>query len=358
MAQATGFRIVFACAPMNNLRVTMEDISKECGLSKMTVSRVLAGRGVVSLKTKTLVLEACERLNYEINTLARNFSSNRSEFIGIATPFKGLLGSSYFLEIVTGFQLGLKESAYDYAIFDTEQDSFNDGAKLAKLYRQRKVDGLLVVAPHTNDHFLDTLADLSVPLVAVGEFHSSNSTCMVSCNDALGIDLLCEHLFALGHRNIGFVSGPQNLSSARGRENAFVRFCQSRGLNIPSEFIQPGEYTMHAGRIAGMALLTLPLRPTAIIAANDLVAYGVMESARQLNLRLPEDVSIVGFDDLPTAEDRSPALTTIRQPVGEMGRKAASLLQESLKTGVLPSGKFRMDVSLVVRESTAKPPLH
>jgi LacI family transcriptional regulator len=339
---------------MKAQRITMDDISKECGLSKMTVSRVLTGRGVVSAKTKALVLKACKRLKYEINTLASNLSSNRSGFIGIATPFEGLIGSNYFYEIIKGFQLVLKESAYDYALFDTLQDSFNDGIKLAKLFHQRKVDGLLVVAPHTNDHFLNTLADLRVPLVVVGENQPSKSICMVSCDDARGITLLCQHLISLGHRRIAYVGGPKDLSSARRREEAYVNFCHVKGMDIPEGFIQPGDYTMRSGRTAGLALLTSKPTPTAIIAANDLVAYGVMESARQLNLQIPHDISIAGFDDLPTASERCPSLTTIHQPICEMAQMGASLLQDALKAGLIPSGQTQMKVSLVVRESTAK----
>src|ERR1700677_3175092 len=185
--------------------VTMDHISKECGLSKMTVSRVLTGRGKVSQKTKQLVLQTSERLKYEPNNLARNFSANRSGFIGIATLFDCLVGSNYFGEVFRGFQHALKDSSYNFALFDTKLESADDGASLAKLYHQRKVDGLLIVAPHTNDYFLNSLANLGVPLVVFGESHPCESICTVSSDDVHGVTLLCKHLAGLGHKRVGFV---------------------------------------------------------------------------------------------------------------------------------------------------------
>ena len=137
----------------------MMDIARECNITKMTVSRVLSGHPGVKASTRKKVLEAAKRLNYEVNVLAKNFNFNRSGFVGVATPFLGLLGSPYFAEAFKGFRAGLAETNLDFALYDTDSDLFNDGSKLARLWRQRRVDGLLIVALHTYDQFLDTLAN-------------------------------------------------------------------------------------------------------------------------------------------------------------------------------------------------------
>ena len=334
----------------------MEDIARECGVTKMTVSRVLAGKKNVKTSTRQKILESASRLNYEINTLAQNFNNNRSGFIAVATPFEGLMGSPYLGEVFQGFDKVLRGSDYDFALFNTHAESFNDGAKLARLHRQRRVDGILVVAAHTDDRFIATLEHQHVPMVVIGEQVPGSNVCSISCEDAKGVEKVCSHLHDLGHRRLAFVEGPHDLLTAIRRRAAFVDFCNGRGLELPEELIREGGFTMRSGRIAGHALLSLPERPTAIVAANDMMAFGVIEAARAMGLDVPRDVSIAGFDDLPTATDRFPSLTTIHQPVREMGELGARMLVEAVEKGVVPTGQTTLEVSLIVRESTRAPP--
>lgn len=338
------------------MRTTMADIARECGVTKMTVSRVLAGGDRVKPATRDRVLATAKRLNYEINALAQNLTQGRSGFIGVATPFEGLLGDKYFGEAFKGFNEVLKDTEMDFALFDTMSDSFNDGIKLMRLYRQRRVDGLLIVAAHTSDGFLDTLGPSGVPMVIVGEKPRPTGICSITCDNVGGINLMCQHLYDLGHRKIAFVEGPNNFTTAIRRKESYIAFCQNHGLEIPEDYIFPGYFTVRGGREAGRKLLKLKNRPTAIITANDPMAFGVIESTRELSLRVPEDVSIAGFDDLYTASEYFPALTTIHQPVYEMGKIGAQLLMDSISQNLLPQGLTRLDVSLVVRDSTGAPP--
>lgn len=337
------------------MNTTMEDIARECGVTKMTVSRVLAGKDNVKPATRERILEAATRLKYEINTLAQNLNMNRSGFVAVATPFEGLLGSPYFSEVVLGFDQVFKDADLDLALFNTHSESFNDGAKLAKLYRQRRVDGLLVVAAHTDDQFIATLEQRQLPMVVVGEQVASTNVCSVSCHDARGIDLVCSHLYALGHRKIAFIEGPRDFLTAIRRKQAYLDFCQQQGLEVPASYIQPGAFTMNSGRMAGSALLDLADRPTAIVAANDMMAFGVMEAARARKLDIPGDVSVTGFDDLAAAAERYPSLTTIHQPVREMGVLGAQLLLKAMARDPASMQQTTLDVSLVIRESTRPP---
>ena len=331
----------------------MEDIAREAGVSMMTVSRVLSGKSNVSDATRAKVLETAQRHDYEVNALAQNFAQKRSGFVGIATPLR-LVGTDYFGEIMKGFESVLGDTLWDYALFNMNSSAFDDGNRLLKLYRGRRVDGLLAIAPNMDDKFLDMFASFRFPLVVVGKVVESTQVCCVRCNDYQGIETLCAHLFELGHRRIAFLAGPSEFSVARQREQAYLDFCRNKGLEIPAWFIQRGDYSLRSGRDAGRALqLKSQTRPTAIIAANDAMAIGVMESARECQLRVPDDLSIAGFDDIPMAAESFPALTTIHQPVFEMAARSARLLQVAVSSGRPPVGSITLPVSVVIRGSTA-----
>lgn len=339
---------------------TMAEIAALCGTTKMTVSRVFAGRPGVSEELRQKILHAGRSLNYEVNHQARNFSVKRAGFVGIATPFEGLLGSHYFRRVVEGLNAGLRASPHDLALFDMLSASFEDGAKLERLWRQRKVDGLVILAPHTTDHFMRPLTDSGVPLVVVGEHPNDESIPSVMGNDSMGIRMAVDHLVVLGHRRIAFAGGPANLSSAIRRRQSFLDTMRSHGLAVPPEALGEGDYTMHSGRVAGRELLKGPVRPTAIVAANDHMAMGVIQSAQERGLRVPTDLSVTGFDDQPESVEYWPPLTTAQQPVFDIGTKAAQLLIARMKgeeaSGASIRPQIMLDAALIVRESTARPP--
>ena len=259
-----------------------------------------------------------------------------------------MIGSDYFGEIVQGFQHVFKDTMWDFSLFDILSPSFDDGHKLERLYRARRVDGLLVVAPE-DTAFLSTLMHLRIPLVVVGESVASSSICSVACNDAQGIEILCSHLFSIGHRCIAFVGGPHSRASAKRREKAYIDFCRTKQL---SPIVKAGDYTMESGRTAGLSLLKGAKRPTAIVAANDMMAFGIIETAHELKVGVPNEVSVAGFDDLPMASVRFPRLTTVHQPVVEMAEYGARQLERSLTKSLRLKDRIILPVSLVIREST------
>jgi LacI family transcriptional regulator len=333
---------------------TLQDIADKTGLSMMTVSRAIRGQGYVSAPTRDKVLKTAKALNYEINVLAQNFARKRSGFIGLAVPFS-LIGSNYFGEIIRGFQRVFDGGSRNFSLFDTQSATFNDGSKLEKLWRARAVEGLLVVAPNTHDKYLDTFTELKMPLIVVGKTVANSKICCIGCDDYRGIQQLCEHLYGLGHRKIAFISGPAGFSVAETRERAYLDFCRDKKLKMPDGFVYRGDYSTRSGREGGLALLTAGEKPTAIIAANDMMAMAAIESARELGVEVPGRVSIAGFDDLPMTAHHFPPLTTLHQPVAEIAERSARLLLDWLDTGKSPKGPETLPVSLVVRGSTAKP---
>jgi DNA-binding LacI/PurR family transcriptional regulator len=206
-----------------------------------------------------------------------------------------------------------------------------------------------------DDRFLETIPEMGVPSVVVGEFIASENVCSVFCDDYDGVAQLCEHLHSLGHREIAFIGGPPGLATAGRRYNAYVDFCRQRELRPHKHFIQRGDYTIASGRATAEVLFLSGIRPTAIMAANDQMAHGVLEKAFELGLRVPEEVSVTGFDDSPIAAQSYPPLTTSHQPTIEMGETAASVLLRALDSGKLPVGRTQLGVSLVVRHSTTAP---
>lgn len=333
--------------------VTMAGLARLCGTTKMTVSRVFSGQPGVGEELRNRILLAAQNLNYEINQQASNFSSNRTGFIGLATPFEGLLGSRYFQRIVEGLNQGLRDSPHDIVLFDMLSSTFEDGAKLERAWRRRKVDGLIILAPHTTDHFIRPLVSSGVPLVVVGEMEAGQPVEAVTAEEEQGVKLAVEHLASLGHRRIAYIGGPQPLSSSIRRHASFTAEMRSRGLPLPRAHQLVGDYTMRSGRDAGDRLFRMENRPTAVFAANDHMALGVIQSALAAGLRVPADVSVVGFDDIPEAAEYWPPLTTVHQPIRETGEVAAHRLLAQMKPDSTPPPTPVLSCRLIVRSSTA-----
>ncbi|MGH8047482.1 MAG: LacI family DNA-binding transcriptional regulator [Chthoniobacterales bacterium] len=333
--------------------VTMRDVARESGVSPMTVSRVLSGSQTVDPELRQRVLSIAERLDYVPNMLASNLASNRTEFIGVATPFRDLVGTTFFREVLAGFQSVTERNKLDFALFDCASERFNDPRELAAIYRQKKAGGLLIVAPQMHGRYLRTLAGMGVAFVVVGEYIDDEEVPSISCDDTMGIKLAVEHLLGLGHRDIAYIGGPPMLGSGKRRESAFTTAMAAANIEVPAHFLQPGDYTIISGHESAQFLLTSKRRhPTAIVAANDISAIGVIEAARDLGLRVPEDLSVTGFDDLSPAHEHGLFLTTLHQPVMEIGTVAAKMLLKSIENGEPLNGHVDVDVALVVRSST------
>lgn len=338
------------------LTATMDDIARETGLSKMTVSRALSKKGYVSERSRELVLKAAKKLDYQINLLARQLSSNRTHLLGIITPFRGLLGTFYFGQILQGIQEALARTEYHMALFDSQSEDFNDGTKCANLCRQRRVDGLIVVAPVSNDQFPLTFANLKMPLVVVGSTFRQPTISYVDVDNFGASAAITEYLVKLGHKKIGFLRGPSDLRDAAQREQAFRKTLMAHHLPVMEKWILQGDYETRRAFHLALDLLSNDHRPTAIFAANDLMAYGVLDAARVLRLKVPEDVSVVGFDDLEGSAESIPSLTTATQPMKQLGHVAASYLMRRLDgRDKSLSLHQKLPVPLVVRGSTAPP---
>jgi LacI family transcriptional regulator len=336
---------------------TMEDIARETGLSTMTVSRALSNKGYVSEQSRKLILAAAKKFDYQVNMLARQLSSNRTHLLGIIVSFKGLLGTYYLGQVLQGMQQTLSGSEYHLALFDCDSEDFNDGAKCANLCRRRRVDGLVVVAPGRDNRYPQTFANLNMPLVVVGSLFRQRTINCVDVDNLGAASEVTEHLIHLGHTQIGFLRGPAHLGDASEREKGFRKALATHGVPLVEKWILQGDYETRKAFHVALELLSKEDRPTAIFAANDLMAYGVLDAARLLGLSVPEDLSVAGFDDLEGSAECVPSLTTAAQPMKRLGQVAAKHLLDLLYTkNTTPAVLHeKLPAIIVIRASTAPP---
>jgi LacI family transcriptional regulator len=336
---------------------TMQDIARETGLSRMTVFRALSNNGYVSQQSRKRILASARQLDYQVNLLAPHSSGNRTNLLGVITPFSGLVGTYYFGQVLQGVQQALSGTGFHMALFDSQSKDFNDGRKCANLCRQRRVDGLIVVAPDRDDRFPLTFANFKMPVVVVGKSFNHKSISYVDVDNFGAAGALTAYLIRLGHRKIGFLRGAGNRRDAMERESAFRKTMAAHDLPVMERWIVQGDYETRKAFHIALALLAKEDRPTAIFASNDLMAYGVIDAARMLNLSVPEDLSVAGFDDLEGSAESVPPLTTAAQPMKQLGQVAAGYLLSRLEAqDGLPALRQKLSAQLVIRASTAPPP--
>ncbi len=337
-------------------KVTMSDIARATGLSTMTVSRVLSSGGSVSEAKRKRVLAAAQRLNYHVDIIARQLRAQHTFQLGVVAPFQGLVGTFYFGRVLQGIQQVLTGTDYHIALFDSLSEDFDDASKCVSLCQERRVGGLIVVAPGLSERFPATFASLKMPLIVVGSSPSQRAISYVDVDNYDGACAMTQHIIQLGHTRIGFIGGRSDLQDASQRELGFRKTMAKHRLPVVDEWIVQGEYETRKAFQLSMSLLAKSHRPTAIFAANDLMAYGVIDAARVLGLRVPEDLSVGGFDDLDESAEFLPALTTVAQPMKDLGHVAARYLLDVLNLkeppGILHK---RLPARLVTRSSTAPP---
>lgn len=341
----------------NSNVVTIFDVAERAGVSYSTVSRVVNDYAHVKPATRTKVQTAMDELGYVANLKARSLAGGRSQIIGILTYD---LDTTYNVEVVRGIDEEVSSCDYDMILSTTHHRRQKEANHVAKL-AQGLVDGLLIVLPSNLDAYVATLKKQGFPFVLIDHegMPDEGSGSVQATNDQGGYDAV-RHLLDLGHRRIGIVTGPFSeltaVSSAVGRLAGYRDALRDAGVAYDPDLVYEGDFLYESGRNGAQRLLTLAHPPTAIFACSDETAFGVMAGARLRGLDVPGDLSVIGFDDIPEAAYRNPALTTIRQPLREMGRLAARMLIEYLegKEGE-PLTRIELPTNLVIRATTASP---
>ena len=334
---------------------TLKDIAKASGVSIATVSYVINnGPREVSPATRERVLAAIRQLDYRPNAAARSLKGKKTDSIGVVFPHmvEAPLDNSYFAPVLAGI-LDVSTSRRTVCMLFTGLD-WNDAEHNLSLYADGRCDGLILIAIPKTSLLIEKLIDTGLPFVLVGTHIPELNVTSVDVDNVLGARLATGHLLDLGHRRVGMLQGTPTSSSNDERTRGFIEAHEERGLPVHQELIQPGRY-QHAAASAGASrLLSMPAedRPTALYCGNDMLAVAAMQTAVELGLRVPDDVSIVGFDDYDFAAITQPALTTVRQPLRQIGAKAADLLLHRVHHRGEPPDTVLFEPAMVVRSST------
>jgi DNA-binding LacI/PurR family transcriptional regulator len=323
------------------------DVADRAGVGIATVSRVLNGRANVRPTTRAKVLEAIHALNYRPSTVARNLSLGRTMVVAIVLPW---FTNPSAVERVRGIVSVLGSSPYDMLLYDVESED-----------RQRRAfelldraDGLLIVSTLPPDPEVERFRSALVPCVLVDAHHGTLPSVVV--DDIAGGELATRHLVELGHRRIAFIgdSPPEfRFDWSRDRTIGYERALAHAGIPLRTEYIRVGTHSRHQARDIAAELLRLPERPSAIFAGSDTQALGALEAARDLGIGVPEELSVVGFDDIEIASYAG--LTTVRQPLFDSGRRGAELLLQALAGRQLAVRVETLPLELVVRGTTRPP---
>ncbi|GGK41206.1 LacI family transcriptional regulator [Deinococcus malanensis] len=324
--------------------VTLADVARSAGVSKMTVSNVINNKPGMSDATRERVQRAINATGYVVNPAARALSGRRSNLIGVLTPHINL---PFATEILHGASVTAEAAGLNLAIFTTANNVTLERERATLL--RTLADGVLLVIPSADEHHIFGNA---IPVVTLGA-HGHRT---VQVDNHTGGALATQHLIDLGHTRIGHIAGMRDvLRDAVDRQAGYHAALLAAGLPAPEAYVQDGEFSEELGERAARTLLTLPEPPTAIFAANDRSAIGAVRAATALGLNVPRNVSIVGFDDIHAASVMDPPLTTIRQPLEEMGTTAAQLLIDLIRGEERTEMHICFPATLIVRGSTAPP---
>ena len=331
--------------------VTIADVAAAAGVGAGTVSRVLNNSPRVKAETRAKVLAAIDQLDYRPSPLARGLSRGRPQTLGVIVPF---FTHASAVERLRGVVAALDGSRYDLVLFNVESPAHRD-EHFASLTRRDRADGLLVASLPAPNGSLERLADAGVPVVLLDA--RGKGVPAVVTDDVEGGRIATRHLLALGHERIAFIGdepdNPFGFTSSRDRERGYVEAMATGGVDVWPGYICHGPHVRSVARRLTEELLALQRPPTAIFAASDAQALGVLEAVRGAGRRVPDDLSVVGFDDIEVSGYAG--LTTVQQPLYESGFRATSLLLEALDTGPLAPIEHELPLELIVRETTGAP---
>lgn len=332
--------------------VKIVDIAEKANVSPGTVSKILKGTYVGSPETKNRVLKIARELGYTPNLLASSLRSRRSKTIALIVPE---ITVPFFPELSRGVEDEARENDYNVILCSSNNDPVQEAKYLESLER-RWVDGI-IFSRITGDTFKERIPRLlanRVKMVFVDRVPSEDNLpiARVEINNEKEAYKATEFLIRLGHRDIACITGPLNTRIAQQRLEGYKKALRDNNLSVREELIVEGTFKLDSGFKAVEVLLDRDVSFTAIFACNDLMAIGAIKALKRRNLEVPDDISVLGFDGIPLSEYIEPSLTTVVQPIYEMGRTAAKLLLEGIKSGIEPKEHIILEAKIAVREST------
>jgi DNA-binding LacI/PurR family transcriptional regulator len=328
--------------------MNISQVAKRANVSTATVSRTINAKGTVSHQTAERVWEAVRALDYHPNSNARALVSGRTNLLGLIISD---ITNPFFPELVKSFEQVASKHGFEIIVGNTDYDPGRMSHCVRRML-ERQVDGVAVFTSEMEKGLISQLEGRRLPIVFLDTGKVRERISNIKVNYERGIQEAIQHLFHLRHKRIGFISGPLELRSAQIRRTAFLKWLGQCGLLVDDRLIQSGNHKIDGGESAMERLLTLNKTPTAVLASNDLTAIGALRAIYNARLRVPNDISIVGYDDIDFSQFTQPPLTTVRLSRAELAEKALEALLSAIpeKSGI--GREFHVDTHLIVRGST------
>jgi len=329
--------------------LTLEDIARQAGVSRSTVSRVVNGQPNVSDKVRNRVLDVIQNTGFHPNAAARTLASQRSWTLGLLLPHSVsfFFTDPYYPHLTKGIAQACNQYDYTLALFlvGTKED---EDKIFPRVSRKGLLDGVIVQSGHHGDQsIIGRLVDANMPLVVAGRPFRFDNVSYIDIDNIQAAYSAVRHLIGLGYRRIGTISGPVSSTVGIDRKEGYLKALAESSIPFDESLVAEGDFTESGGYAAMQSLL--PAGPDAVFAASDIMALGAIRAVREAGLRVPEDVAFVGFDDLPLAALSNVQLTTVHQPVVQFGIKAVEVLIDLVENGIAPPRHVIMDTELVVR---------
>lgn len=332
---------------MSRSRITIRDVANHAGVSHQTVSRVINDSERVSLETRDRVESAIEELGYHPNAMARSMARGRSGILSCISPN---LTDYTFASMIDGAEREARKRGY-FLLSASAPNEDMFAALVDELVTSRRAEGMIIINPYQDGRY--THLPQNHPLVFAGARPRSEATNSVALDDESVARLATQHLLDQGHRQIGCITGPMSEDCSQDRSVGYQSALKNAGVNDNLAFTIEGNWSAHSGYDALMHLAQEGQIPDAIFAQNDQMAVGALRAARDLGLQVPNQLSIIGIDDIPLAAYFEPPLTTFKQDFITMGKEAARLLISSVENPNLPRQHLRLPAQLILRQSTA-----
>ncbi len=331
--------------------LTLEDIAKQAGVSRSTVSRVVNNHPNVRPDVRKRVMEVIQDTGFQPNPAARTLASQRSWTIGLVLPLSVsfFFTDPYYPHLIKGIAQACNQYGFTLALFlsATKED---EEKIFPRVSRKGLLDGVLVQSGHHGEqHIIGRLIDSNMPLVVAGRPFRSDNVSFIDIDNVNAASQAVSHLIRLGRERIAAICGPTSSTVGIDRKQGYLKALTERGRDVDPALIVEGDFTEAGGYYAMQTLL--PHKPDAVFAASDIMAIGAMRAIREAGWKIPEDIAVVGFDDLPIATLSDIQLTTIRQPVIQFGVKAVETLLDLIENGNQPPRRIIMDTELIIRDS-------
>lgn len=337
-------------------RITLKDVAAKAGVSYQTVSKVLNKRANVSSETEERIWQAIRELGYRPNISARNLRTQTSNLLGYAWRQGGEKEDPH--PVLDRFLYSAVQTAesnnYHLMTFLIQDDANLDAVVYSELYARRQVEGFILADTNHNDPRIAYLIAQNIPFASFGRANEAWDFCWVDVDGRSGIFQVTDHLITNGHQRIGLITWPEGSKTGEDREAGYFDRLQKAGIQFDTDWIVRGNNTVQVGAAGVTKLLDLPenRRPTAIVCMSDHLAIGAMSGTASTGYRVGQDIAITGFDDIPMAAFLHPPLTTVRQPIAEVGEKVVDLLLKQINGEFIEEKGIILEPKLIIRESS------